>query len=148
MGLTRREIWVAGLIATSAGFLFLGYSAIRNASSTLFKQAYGAERLPVLMAVMPVGVLALLFVYARLLSGLGPRRTLMVTSVGGGCYAAIRLEYLWPGLRIARAVVRVFSDGYIALLVEQYWSLINSTFDDSSAKKLNGPIMGVASLGA
>src|SRR4051812_12232552 len=153
MGLTRREVWVAGLIATSAGFLFLGYSAIRNASSTLFKQAYGAERLPVLMAVMPVGVLALLFIYARLLSGLGPRRTLMVTSVGSGvfigaCYAAIRLEHLWPGLRIARAVVRVFSDGYIALLVEQYWSLINSTFDDSSAKKLNGPIMGIASLGA
>jgi hypothetical protein len=153
MGLTRREVWVAGLIAASAGFVFVGYSAIRNASSTLFKQAYGAEKLPVVIAVMPLGVLALLFAYARLLSGLGPRRTLLVTSVGSGvfigaCYAAIRLEYLWPGLRIARAVVRIFSDGYIALLVEQYWSLINSTFDDSAAKKLNGPIMGLASLGA
>jgi AAA family ATP:ADP antiporter len=140
-------------ISLSAGFVLAGYSAIRNASSTLFKESYGAAKLPLLMAVMPLGVLAILYLYGRLLSALGPRRTLWVTTLGSGAliaalYGAIRLEALHPQMRLARAGLRIFSEAYIALLIEQYWSFLNSTLATPSAKKLNGPIMGVASLGA
>jgi AAA family ATP:ADP antiporter len=153
MAISRRELWAAAYISLSAGFVLAGYSAIRNASSTLFKESYGAAKLPLLMAVMPLGVLAVLYVYALLLSALGPRRTLWVTTLGSGAiiaalYGVIRLEALYPSMRLARAALRIFSEAYIALLIEQYWSFLNSTLATSSAKKLNGPIMGVASLGA
>jgi AAA family ATP:ADP antiporter len=149
----RRELIAAACISVAAGFVLAGYSAIRNASSTLFKEAYGAGKLPLLMAVMPIGVLLVLVAYARVLSWLGPRRTLMATTLGcgaviAGFYGVIRTEGVWPGARLARAGVRIFSDAYIALLIEQYWSFLTSTLDTRAAKRLNGPIMGVASLGA
>lgn len=153
MAISRRELWGAAYISLSAGFVLAGYSAIRNVSSTLFKASYGAEKLPLLMALMPLGVLAILYLYALLLSALGPRRTLWITTLGSGAliaalYGAIRIEAFHPQMRLARAVLRIFSEAYIALLIEQYWSFLNSTLTTSSAKKLNGPIMGVASLGA
>jgi AAA family ATP:ADP antiporter len=153
MPLSRRELTAAAYVSVAAGFVLAGYSAIRNASNTLFKQSYGSAQFPLLMAVMPVGVLLVLLVYARILSALGPRRTLLTTTLGSGVviaalYGAIRLEPFWPHARLARAAVRIFSDAYIALLIEQYWSFLTSTLDTPAAKKLNGPIMGVASLGA
>jgi len=153
MAISRREVWAAGLISVAAGFVLAGYSAVRNASSTLFKESYGTGALPLLLAVMPLGVLGVLYVYAWLLSALGPRRTLFVTTLGSGLliaglFAAIRFEYAVPQLRVARVLVRIFSDAYIALLIEQYWSFLNSTLDTPAGKRLNGPIMGVASLGA
>ena len=153
MAISQRELWGAAYISLSAGFVLAGYSAIRNASSTLFKESYGAAKLPLLMALMPLGVLAILYLYALLLSALGPRRTLLVTTLGSGAliatlYGAIRIEAHHPEMRLARAALRIFSEAYIALLIEQYWSFLNSTLTTPSAKKLNGPIMGVASLGA
>jgi AAA family ATP:ADP antiporter len=153
MAISRRELLGATYVSLSAAFVLAGYSAIRNASSTLFKESYGAAKLPLLMAVMPLGVLAILCLYGRLLSALGPRRTLWVTTLGSGAliaalYGAIRLEVFHPQVRLARAALRIFSEAYIALLIEQYWSFLTSTLATPSAKKLNGPIMGVASLGA
>src|SRR3954465_15377935 len=97
MAISRRELLGAAYISLSAGFVLAGYSAIRNASYTLFKASHGAEKLPLLMAVMPVAVLAILFLYALLLSTLGPRRTLWITTLGSGAviaalYGAIRME--------------------------------------------------------
>jgi ATP/ADP translocase len=153
MAISRRELSGAAYISLSAGCVLAGYSAIRNASATLFKETYGANKLPLVMAVMPLGVLAILYLYALLLSAFGPRRTLWITTLGSGAviallYGAIRLESLHPHMRLARAALVIVSDAYIALLIEQYWSFLNSTLTTSSAKKLNGPIMGVASIGA
>ena len=36
---------------------------------------------------------------------------------------------------------------YIVLLIEQYWSYINSSLQPATARKVNGPITGVAGLG-
>jgi AAA family ATP:ADP antiporter len=154
MAISRREFSGAVFISLSAGCVLAGYSAIRNASYTLFKESYGAEKLPLLMAVMPLGVLAILYLYALLLSALGPRRTLWVTTLGSGVviaalYGAIRMSAgMHSEMRLARAAMVIVSEAYIALLIEQYWSFLNSTLTTPTAKKLNGPIMGVASLGA
>jgi hypothetical protein len=61
MAISRRELSGAVYISLSAGCVLAGYSAIRNASATLFKETYGANKLPLIMAVMPLGVLAILF---------------------------------------------------------------------------------------
>lgn len=58
-------------------------------------------------------------------------------------YAAIR-----AGLKPARIVLFIFKESYVVLLIEQIWSYIDSTLDPKAAKRLNGPICGVAGIGA
>ena len=41
----------------------------------------------------------------------------------------------------------LFKELYIVLLIEQYWSYINSSISASTAKKINGPITGIAGIG-
>ncbi|MDP6263795.1 MAG: hypothetical protein QGG98_00880, partial [Pseudomonadales bacterium] len=97
----NREYQIAALMGCSAFFTLAGYEFIRPPADVLFKTAYGADNLPMVMAVMPVVVFAGVAVYGRILSLLGPRRTLLVTTLGSG--AAIFLCYLTivAGSRIA-----------------------------------------------
>lgn len=146
--MTRRHVWVALSISLAAAFLLCGYEFIRSASNTLFKAAYGKERLPVVMALMPLGVLAVLYGYGRMLSRLGPRRTLLWTSLLSavfiaGCTGLVRL-----GWKPATGILYIFREAYVVLLIEQYWSFINSSLEEKEAKKLNGAVCGVASIGA
>ena len=146
--MNARHYWTAGATSLSAGFLLCGYECIRSASNTLYKAAYGKEKLPVVMALMPLGVLLVLYVYGRMLSRLGPRRTLWWTSLLSGavivgCTVAVRL-----GSDLATGALYIFREAYVVLLIEQYWSFINSSLGEGEAKKLNGAITGVASLGA
>ncbi|MDZ7684396.1 MAG: hypothetical protein U5O39_04820 [Gammaproteobacteria bacterium] len=48
-----REYWVAGLMGLTAMFTLVGYEFMRSASTVLFKTAYGADNLPLVMAAMP-----------------------------------------------------------------------------------------------
>src|SRR4029079_9852309 len=100
------------------------------------------------MALTPLGVAAMLYAYARLLSRLGPRRTLWWTSLLSGaailaCYFALR-----AGFAPAAGVLYIVREAYIVLLIEQYWSFINSTLNIPQAKVVNGYILGIGSLGA
>jgi hypothetical protein len=60
-----------------------------------------------------------------------------------GCHAAIV-----AGSKVATGVLYVLREAYIVLLVEQVWSFVNSTLSTGECRKLNGPLCGVASLGA
>jgi AAA family ATP:ADP antiporter len=135
------------LMALSAFFTLIGYEFIRSASTVLFKTAYGADKLPVVLAIMPLAVFGGVAGYGRLLSMLGPRQTLRVTSLGAGsviflCYLAIM-----GGSDIATGILYIVKEFYIVLLIEQYWSYINSSLQTDTARRLNGPITGVAGLG-
>ena len=143
----KHQIQVAAMMACAAMFTLAGYEFIRSASTVLFKNAYGAENLPLVMAVMPIVVLGGIAIYARTLSALGPRKTLLVTTLGSGflifcCYLAVI-----SGLKEITPVLFLLKEFYIVLLIEQYWSYINSNLDADGAKKLNGPITGLAGLG-
>ncbi len=143
-----RAYWAAGLIGVSAAFLFCGYELVRSPANTLFKAAYGKEGLPYVMAATPLAVVAMLYIYGRLLSWIGPRWTLTVSTVGScvilaGSYGAIALEW-----RPGAAILYVMREAYIVLLMEQYWSFLNSTLGDAHARKLNGPICGIGSAGS
>lgn len=143
----NREYRVAALMATSALFTLAGYEFIRSSSTVLFKTAYGAENLPLVMAAMPVVVFAGVALYGWILSQLGPRRTLLVTSLGSSLFIFACYLILLTGSKPITPVLFLFKEFYIVLLIEQYWSYINSSLQPATAKKANGPITGIAGLG-
>ncbi len=135
-------------IGGAAAFLLCGYEFVRSVSTSLFIGAYGAQSLPIVMALGPVGTILIVYLYGFLLSRLGPERALLVTSalsaaVIVACYVGLR-----QGVSLAAGVLYVFREAYIVVLVEQYWSFINSTFQATEARRVNGPITGLGSAGA
>ena len=109
-------------IGGAAGFLLFGYEFVRAVSSSLFIGAFGADRLPIVMALSPVATVAFVYGFGFLLSRLGARRALSLTTVLSavvvlGCYAALQAK-----LSLASGVLYVFREAYIVVLVEQYWS--------------------------
>jgi len=144
----RSHLAAALLMAVSAGALLCGYEFARSPSNTLFMQSYGKESLPFIMGIMPFGVMAILWFYNLLLARFGPRRTLFLTSLGsalvlGACFAAVT-----NGIRLGAAVLFIFREAYAVLLIEQYWSFINSKLSQPEARRWNGPIVGISSIGA
>ena len=135
------------MMALAAMFTLAGYEFIRSASTVLFKSAYGAENLPLVMAAMPVVVFLGVALYGRILSALGPRRTLIVTSLGSGLLIFCCYLLVLSGSKTVTPVLYLLKELYIVLLIEQYWSYINSSLSPAGAKKLNGPITGIASIG-
>ena len=136
------------MIAVAAAFVLGGYEFVRSPTNTLYKADYGKANLPMVMAFLPLSVAAVLYVYARLLSWLGSRKTLMVTSIGSALIIAGGQLAYDAGCKPAIVVLYLFSSAYVVLLIEQYWSYLNSVMNDYEAKRMNGPICGIASLGA
>lgn len=147
-GVRADRIAAAAAIALAAAFLLCGYEFVRSVSTSLYIEAYTAANLPYAMALGPVVTLALVYGYGRLLSATGARAAVLITSAFSalvilGCYFGIR-----AGVRPAALLLYAFREGYIVLLVEQVWAFINSTVRTDEGHKLNGPICGIASIGA
>ena len=143
-----RPVAASLCIGGAAFFLLAGYEFARSASSSLFIGKYGAGSLPFVMALSPVGTLAFLYSYGILLSWLKPRATLAITTLlsGGGllaCYLLIVENIGW-----GTALLFILREAYIVVLIEQYWSFIDSTLSEKQAQRYNGPICGFASIGA
>lgn len=144
----RRALLFALQMAGAAAFILCGYEVFRSSAQTLFLKAYGKHTLPLGMGMVPIGITLLLYIYGRLLSFAGPRRTFRITTLGAMatiliCYTGIRL-----GIRPFSFALYLFKESYIVLLIEQIWSFINSRLSRTSARRFNGPITGVAGLGA
>ena len=144
----RRLIFAAIAISGAGCFVLFGYEFIRSVSTSLFIEAYGAENLPRGMVAVPPSLFVLLYGYGRLLSWQGATRALAVTSLFSaililGCYAA-----LTRGMHFAAAVIYVFREAYIVIIIEQFWSFVNSVLTTEQAKRINGPFCAVASLGS
>jgi len=144
----KRPVIAALTLGFAAFFLLSGYECARSASVSLYIEAYGADLLPVVLVLGPIGTLVLLYGYGWLLSRYGAERTLLFTSLISGlgilvCYLAII-----SGNKLAVGGIYVLREAYIVLLIEQYWSFINSTLKSDQAKRVNGPICGIASIGA
>jgi AAA family ATP:ADP antiporter len=144
-----KSAWTLGvLIGFAAALVLAGYEFIRSPSNSLFVEYYGKQSLPTIMAAVPFVVFAFVYVYGRMVSAFGPARTLSITTI----LCSLVIIAGWYSLRFefrpAAAVLYVFRSAYVVLLIEQYWSLINSSLSEHQAKRLNGPICGLASLGA
>lgn len=143
----KSDILASLTVAVSSAFLLAGYEFVRSASFSLFKAAYGVENLPIVIAISPLGVLTVLWIYGKLLTAFGPRKTLGITTLGScfsilTCYFLIKLDS-----KIATAVLFILRDSYAALLIEQFWSLVNSILKESEAKRFNGIILTISTLG-
>ena len=144
-------LFLAAAIGFSAGFLLCGYEFVRSPCTSLFVDrvhGYGAANLPVVTALMPLGVVALLYLYGSLLSWCGPRRTLLWTSLGSSVALLLCFALIEHGFKPARGALYILREAYVVILIEQYWSFLDSSLGTAQAKNLNGPICGVASLGA
>lgn len=145
---TQRSLVLAmSGISLSAACLVGGYEFARSAAASLFIGAYGSGPMPYAMTLVPPVMAAFIYVYGRVLSRMGSRWTLQLSL---GCSAAVfMVSYLAlrTGWKPAVALNYVFTEAYIVILVEQFWSFINSTLDQSNARIFNGPILGGASIG-
>jgi AAA family ATP:ADP antiporter len=146
-GVPGRRLAATLSIAVATTFLLFGYEFVRSVAQSLFVQAYGTDMLPWIMAAAPLGTLLLVYGYGRLLSVAGPRRSIMLcTALSAfvllGCQRA-----LLAGFAPATAILYLFREAYIVLLVEQVWSFLNSTLTGREGRKLNGLVCGIASLG-
>ncbi|MCX7590737.1 MAG: hypothetical protein N2255_03830 [Kiritimatiellae bacterium] len=135
-------------ISLAALFLLCGYEFIRTASTSLYIGAFGANRLPYAMFSGALLTLAILYLYGLFLTAVGPRRTLfgmtvLSMAVIAGCYMGVI-----AGTKIAALLSYAFREAYIVVLVEQYWSFINSTLTEAHARRFNGIICGAGSIGA
>ena len=144
----RDHIRLALMMASTAMFTLAGYELMRSASTVLFKQTYGAENLPMVMAAMPLVMFVGVWGYGRLLSAVGPRRTLNTTTLLAAGVILLAWALYRAGMVWMTPILFLVKEFYVVLLIEQYWSYMNSRFTPEAAKRLNGPITGVAGLGS
>ncbi len=135
-------------IALSAGFLLCGYEFIRSASNSIYLDIYGKDKLPYAMLGGAIFTIIFLYGYGWVLTWVGPRRTLLLTSLFSSLVMVICYAGIQRGISVTAWILYSFREAYIVVIIEQYWSLINSTLREKDAKKFNGPITGVGSLGA
>ena len=148
MPIPKRLFLAALAISGAASFLLCGYEFIRAVSTSLFIQAYGAVNLPWVMFAVPPSTFLLLYVFGRLLSRVGANRALLLTSLLSAGLIGGSYGLLLHGVALATAFIYIFREAYIVLIIEQYWSLVNSTLSTDQARRINGPFCGIASLGA
>lgn len=142
------RVVLAVAVGLAAGFLLCGYEFVRSPSTSLFIEAYGAKNLPYAMVSGSVFTILLLYGYGRLLTVAGPRRTLFISTLISACILAVAFLGTQANIRFAALLLYAFREAYIVILVEQYWSFINSTLSEGEARRLNGFICGLGSLGA
>ena len=143
----RHLIFAAISISSAAAFVLFGYEFIRAVSDSLFIDVYGAENLSRGMVAIFPSMIVMLYCYGRLLSWLGATRALAITSLFSallilGCYVAFV-----RGMHFAAVIIYVFREAYIVIVLEQFWSFVNSVLTTEQAKRINGPFCAVASIG-
>lgn len=143
-----QALGLAFLVALAAGSVLCGYEMLRSTANTLFVQAYGKQALPWALGLTLLGVALLTYLYGRLLSWLGPRHTMLATTFLALCTMVLGYGAVLLGVRPALVALFVFKESYVVLLIEQIWSYIDSQLDGKTARRLNGPICGVAGVGA
>jgi len=148
MILPKRILFAAFAIAGAVFFLLCGYEFIRAVSNSLFIEAYGSENLPWGMAAIFPGVYLMIYIYGRFLSWFGGNRALAMTSLLSAVVMSLCYMLIVRGFHLAAAVIYVFREAYIVLIIEQYWSFVNSTLKPNQARLINGPFCAIGSLGS
>ena len=148
MAFSKRTLFAVAAIAAAGSFLLCGYEFIRAVSTSLFIDAYGKENLPWVMATIFPGVYLMIYIYGRLLSWFGARGALVVTSLLSAVVIVAASGMILKGYFIATAIIYVLREAYIVVVIEQYWSFVNSTLNPKQARWINGPFCAIASMGS
>ncbi|NRA47312.1 MAG: hypothetical protein HRU09_20370 [Oligoflexales bacterium] len=145
---TSARVKVSFLMAIAAASLMFGYEIIRSVSNTLVKQAYGVGNLPIVMAVVPLFLIPVIYLYNLSLSRLGSKKTFCLSALLSGLGIFLCYLLVLKGYKIGSALVYLLRESYVILIIEQVWSFVNSTLTENEAKKYNGLILSVSSMGA
>jgi ATP/ADP translocase len=101
-----------------------------------------------MMAFLPVLNFILFYFYGKSLTRIGPKRTAFWTAILSalGIFATLGLIHI--GFNLARGFLFLFREVYIVLLVEAYWSLMDSLVDGKESKHINYFFTAFTSVGA
>ena len=135
-------------MAVSAACLMSSYEFVRNTSNTLVKVEYGLTSLALIYAIMPLGVLALLFIYNKLLSYFGPQKTITISIIGSSLVILLCYFLHTMGIKASVVALMIFREAYIVLIVEQMWSFISSIVTLRKAKVFYSIVLSISTLGS
>ncbi|OFZ79011.1 MAG: hypothetical protein A2583_14935 [Bdellovibrionales bacterium RIFOXYD1_FULL_53_11] len=145
--LHSRDFRIFLFMAPAFALVIFGYEFMRSTTIPLFTEAFGPAMLPLVQALIPLCVFALLQPYNIAVTRLGPKKTLLYSCLSAA--AALFALRLWAssGSRAAVFLLYMFRESYIMILVEQHWSYTNSMLSEGGARKLNGFIAASATGG-
>lgn len=143
----KSHMFALTCVSVAGFFVLAGYNFVRAATPSLFIQEFGRENLPVSLAIMTFCSFLTVYLYSKVLTVLGPKKTfvssclLSMAMLGGGAFAITQGHTWFSG------VLHIYKDLYIVLLVEQLWSFFNSTLNVKKSKVYSGILMGLMSIG-
>ena len=148
----RQTILSAFAIALAAFCLLFGYECIRSASKSILIEAFGRQNtlmtMSVAMAGVPFTVLLLIYMYGRLLSKFGANISLLTSTVFSAILILLCYFFILGGSKTACVILFLFRKSYIVILIEQYWSFVNSVLKLDFARRFNGFFLGISAIGA
>ncbi|MCX7642143.1 MAG: hypothetical protein N2Z20_05875 [Elusimicrobiales bacterium] len=145
----RKSVFFASFIAAfSALFCFISYELFRSSAESVFLSRYNASDKVYALAVVPLILILIIFIYSKVLDRLGPK---IVTILSFLVFFILMITFYYGSTKkISFFIfsVLIFKEAYIVVLSEIYWSYINSILKINEAKLLNGYIAGFGALGS
>lgn len=133
----------------SAGFFVIaGYEFIRSPSVTLFQEHYGPQYTPFMMTFLPLLNFMVFYLYGKTLTRFGAKRTVFWSTLVSAVAIFGTIGLIQSGFDLARGFLFLFREVYIVLLIEQFWSLMDSIIEEEESKKLNYFFTAFTSVGA
>jgi len=134
--------------AIIAFFIILSYPFTRTSAAPFFNAAYGKEMLPLGMTASAIMSLAAVVIYNEL----AKRVKLILLSLFTIIFiiianATFALVLAAPYPKWVALLYYGWSDTYILIIVEQFWSISNTLFTKKRAKKYYGLFLTVSSVG-
>lgn len=143
-----RELKSVLMLCTAGFFILFGYVFIRSASPALFMKNYGKENLTTALLAMSICLIAFLYFYEKALDKWGPKTTAYICYIGAICFFFISYFFIIQGYAPATAVLMIFKEIYIIVLLEQVWAFFDTVVKMKNAKLLSGFLLGLSSLGS
>lgn len=132
----------------AAFFGLLAYPFTRTSAAPYFNEAFGAGRLPWAMIAAAILAVIVVGIYNRLAKNF---QLIPLCIAAMLCIIAVTTIFGFlmgshpPWLAL---LYYAWSDVYILILVEQFWSISNTLFDKEAAKKYYGPFLFFGSFGS
>ncbi len=141
---SKKQSWYGFAVLALAGFaLMASYGVVRPLARAVF--SFDARFMLWGMAATPLLVTLIIWPYGWALSRLGPRRTILWSTALSGALLAVPFLIRHPYLTF---FLYVWKDVYVVLLVEQFWSLANSSHSIAQGKRRFGALLFIGGLGA
>jgi AAA family ATP:ADP antiporter len=142
----KTALRVVGLCVL-AWVIMLGYAVARPTVESLYLEAYGAKRLPLVWLGLPFAVSVVVAGYNRALARFRVVRVYVLACLISAAAWALLLSGLAARLPGAVYALYLLKDVYIVVLVELFWTYSNTVFPLKTARWAYGLFCVMGSLG-